>query len=130
MTARQKSWKGMNWIRQEKRLAIYLRDGMACVYCGATVEDGARMSLDHIIPRSQGGTNAAVNLVTCCRRCNSSRADRTVAEFAMAVADYLNHGITARSIMEHIYTTTTHTLDLDAARAIIARRRDAGHTED
>src|SRR5438128_11454104 len=34
--------QGMNWIRPEKRLALYLRDGLACCYCGEAVEDGAK----------------------------------------------------------------------------------------
>jgi hypothetical protein len=51
--------QGMNWIRQEKRLAIYLRDGLACCWCGFTVEDGVRFTLDHIVPRQMGGGNDA-----------------------------------------------------------------------
>lgn len=39
MTSRNANWQGMNWIRQEKRYAIYLRDGLACVWCKATIED-------------------------------------------------------------------------------------------
>ena len=65
MTKRKANWQGMNWIRQEKRLAIYLRDGMSCAYCGASVEGGAQLSLDHVKPHSRGGSNAAANLVTC-----------------------------------------------------------------
>jgi len=91
-TARQKSWSGMNWIRQEKRLAIYLRDGLACVYCGAALETGAQFSLDHLTPHSQGGNNQPTNLVTCCSRCNSSRRNRPIAEFAQATAGYGDRG--------------------------------------
>ena len=69
-------YQGMNWITQKKRLAIYLRDGLACAYCGASVETGAQLSLDHLIPHSEGGTNHESNLVTCCSRCNSSRGAR------------------------------------------------------
>lgn len=34
----KKRTQGMNWIRKDKRLAIYMRDGMACVYCGLTLD--------------------------------------------------------------------------------------------
>lgn len=34
MSARKENWQGMNWCRPATRLAIYLRDGMACTYCG------------------------------------------------------------------------------------------------
>jgi len=46
-----RKWQGMNWIRREKRVAIYLRDGCACAYCGATLEDGTQLTLDYLRPR-------------------------------------------------------------------------------
>lgn len=117
------SYQGMNWIRQEKRLAIYLRDGLACIYCGGTLEDGLTMTLDHVIPYSQGGGNGEWNLVTACLRCNSSRGDRPVEDFAQAVAAYLNHGATAEAIMARINGFRTRPLDVPAAKGIIARRK-------
>lgn len=119
--AREKK-QGMNWIRQEKRLAIYLRDGMACVYCGAAVENGATLSLDHIKPVSRGGSNDATNLVTCCSRCNSSRGARSVSEFADAVAGYLNHGTECGEIVAHVRRTARRVLPMGEAKAMIARR--------
>lgn len=119
--AREKN-QGMNWIRQEKRLAIYLRDGMACVYCGASVEDGAQLTLDHLTPVSRGGANEAGNLVCACTRCNSSRGARSVSAFAAAVAGYLNHGTTAAEIIAHVRRTARRVLPMDEARGLIARR--------
>lgn len=120
-------WQGQNWLRPEKRLAIYLRDGLACAYCGASVEQGAQLSLDHVQPHSKGGTNHESNLVTCCARCNSSRGNRPVEEFAAAVALYINHGVTAEEILTHIATCTAR--DLKSAKAeaktMIARRGSA-----
>lgn len=112
----------MNWIRPEKRLAIYLRDGLSCAYCGVAVEEGAQLTLDHLQPHSLGGTNDATNLVTCCHRCNSSRGNRQVEEFASAVALYLDHGVEANAIVQHIAMTTARPLDLAAAKILIARR--------
>ncbi len=112
----------MNWIRPEKRLAIYLRDGLACCYCGEGVEDGAKLTLDHLRPYKSGGTNAETNLVTCCHRCNSARGARSWKNFAAKVAGYLNHGATAEAIIEHIGTTRKRTLDIAEAKALIARR--------
>jgi len=124
MAARGKGTKyqGSKWITRQKRLAIYLRDGMACCYCGATVEDGAMLTLDHIEPHHNGGSNHESNLVTACRRCNSSRADRPVAEFAQAVAEYLDHGVQATDITAHIAECIERPLDIAEAKAIIARR--------
>src|SRR5579864_3755109 len=98
--------QGMNWIRQEKRLAIYLRDGLACAWCGDTIENGARLTLDHLTPYSKGGSNQPANLVTSCSRCNSSRGTRSVKAFAVAVAAYLNHGTKAAAIFAHVTLTS------------------------
>lgn len=75
---RNEAWQGMNWIRQDKRLAIYMRDGHACVYC--TTHE--RLTLDHVKPVSKGGTNEHTNLVTACLPCNAARGNKAVKQFA------------------------------------------------
>lgn len=122
ITNRRERNQGMNWIRPEKRLAIYLRDGLACCYCGESVEDGAKLTLDHMTPHSKGGKNDASNLVTCCYRCNSSRGNRSWTKFAGAVAGYLNHGVRADDIIAHIRNTRRRVLDIAAAKELISRR--------
>ena len=119
---RHKNNYGMNWIRKEKRLSIYLRDGLACCYCGEAVEDGAKLTLDHLVPHSAGGSNSELNLVTACHRCNSARGARNYQDFCEAVAQYLDHDIDPKAIMLHIADTTGRPLDLAAAKALIARR--------
>lgn len=114
--------QGMNWIRKEKRLAIYLRDGLACCYCGAAVEDGAKLTLDHIKPHDHGGSNEPSNLVTACHRCNSARGCRTVPAFARRVAGYVNHGVTAAQITAHINRTVKGVVDTALAKDLISRR--------
>lgn len=113
-------YQGSKWIRREKRLAIYLRDGLCCAYCGQAVEDGATLTLDHLTPYHQGGSHHQANLVTACLRCNSSRGDRDVATFAKAVAEYL--GRDAGEITERIERIRHAALDVKAAKDIIARR--------
>lgn len=79
-----KKWNGSKWIRPEKRLAIYLRDGFICAYCGRSLK-GAEphdLTLDHLLPRSTGGGNDATNLVTACGNCNYSRQDRPWIDYA------------------------------------------------
>lgn len=79
--------QGSKWIRPVKRLAIYARDGFACVYCGSAMESGARLTLDHVVPCLLGGNNEAGNLVTACLACNSAKQARSIAEFGMMLAD-------------------------------------------
>lgn len=72
------------WIRPEKRLAIYLRDSFRCVYCCADLHDAdpRDITLDHVTCKVDGGSNEAANLVTACRSCNCSRQDKPLARFA------------------------------------------------
>lgn len=57
------------------RRAVFLRDAGKCVYCGL-----AATSIDHVVPRSRGGTHTWDNVVAACRRCNHAKADRLLAE--------------------------------------------------
>ena len=56
------------------RKAVFARDGGRCVYCGA-----AATSLDHVVPKSRGGSHTWDNVVSACGRCNHVKADRAVA---------------------------------------------------
>lgn len=57
------------------RRAVFLRDSGKCQYCNAAAE-----SIDHIIPRSRGGTHTWENVVAACRPCNSKKRDRLLEE--------------------------------------------------
>lgn len=120
-------WQGMNWCRQDLRLAIHLRDGLACAWCGHAHEDGASLTLDHLKPHSKGGDNKPTNLVCCCERCNKSRGNRSVKAFAVAVAAYLNHGVQPAEIEDHVKTTARKPIAAFRAEAkeLIARRGSA-----
>lgn len=117
----------MNWITQKKRLGIYLRDGLCCSYCGEGVEAGAQLTLDHLKPHSKGGSNGADNLVTCCKRCNTSRGTRSVAAFCRATAAYINHGVTAADIAATVRRNSRRSLAPFLAQAadLVALRGSA-----
>ena len=61
------------------RSYVFHRDGRRCGYCGST--EAERYELDHIVPKSLGGTDRVSNLVVCCRECNANKANRLVSEF-------------------------------------------------
>jgi 5-methylcytosine-specific restriction endonuclease McrA len=65
-----------------KRLRIYMRDKFRCQYCGDK-RAATELTLDHILPRSRGGDNSPVNIVTACVACNNRKSDRTPAEARM-----------------------------------------------
>ena len=62
------------------RRAVFTRDGQTCVYCG-----GSATSIDHVVPRSRGGTHTWDNVVAACRRCHHPKADRSLAEMGWAL---------------------------------------------
>lgn len=59
------------------RKNILKRDGHRCAYCG---RGDVTLTLDHIIPRSRGGTDSWENLVAACTNCNNKKGDRTPEE--------------------------------------------------
>lgn len=68
--------------RTLSRKSILARDSHTCQYC-MSEDSPAKLTLDHIIPRSRGGANAWENLVSCCFSCNNRKADRTPEEAGM-----------------------------------------------
>ena len=66
------------------RKNILWRDKSKCQYCGV-IEAPKDMTIDHVIPRSRGGGNTWSNLVTCCKKCNQKKRDRTPEEANMCL---------------------------------------------
>jgi len=65
----------MGW---EIRAYVLEKFGRRCAYCGRTE---TAFELDHLQPRSRGGSNRVSNLALACHACNTAKADRTAAEF-------------------------------------------------
>jgi len=58
------------------RRGVLARDRDTCQYCG--VQPGrANLTVDHVVPRSQGGQTVWENVVTACRECNHKKGGRT-----------------------------------------------------
>ncbi len=66
-------------IRAISRKNILLRDRHTCQFCGRRFAPGD-LTLDHVVPRSQGGKSSWDNLVACCHRCNNRKGNRTPEE--------------------------------------------------
>lgn len=58
--------------RRLTRRAVFARDDWTCQYCGSRSD----LTVDHVIPRSKGGSNEWENIVACCAPCNRRKADR------------------------------------------------------
>jgi len=64
------------------RRNVFKRDHYACQYCGVQ-PGGEELTIDHVVPRSQGGTSTWENCVLACVACNKTKADRTPAQAGM-----------------------------------------------
>ena len=82
---RLKSYIHLKRRRQEttmKRARIYIRDRYRCQYCGEH-RHAKDLTLDHILPRAQGGEATPQNLVTACIKCNQRKGNRTPEQARM-----------------------------------------------
>ncbi len=52
------------------RQSLHKFTGKNCIYCGRTSE-----SIDHVVPRSQGGLSITENCVPACLSCNGDKSD-------------------------------------------------------
>src|ERR1700727_2750459 len=57
------------------RRSVLRRDGGLCVYCSQPAD-----TIDHVIPRSRGGTHDWSNVVAACKRDNLVKADLLLSE--------------------------------------------------
>jgi 5-methylcytosine-specific restriction endonuclease McrA len=57
------------------RRSVLRRDGGICVYCSEPAD-----TIDHVIPRSRGGTHDWSNVVAACKRDNLTKADLLLSE--------------------------------------------------
>ncbi len=74
----ERTWK----IPPASRREILRRDGHRCQYCGSS----SALTIDHVLPRSRGGSHSWENVVAACNPCNSRKGDRTPEEAAMPLA--------------------------------------------
>lgn len=61
---------------------LFRRDRHICAYCGGHFTE-AKLTRDHIHPRSKGGADTWMNVVTACARCNQKKDDKTLEEAHM-----------------------------------------------
>lgn len=59
-------------VSKRLRFETFRRDIFTCHYCGASAPDVV-LTIDHILPKTLGGTDAPDNLVTACADCNSGK---------------------------------------------------------
>jgi 5-methylcytosine-specific restriction endonuclease McrA len=66
--------------RKITRRAVFARDRWTCQYCGGV---RGTLTIDHVIPRSRGGTSEWENIVACCAPCNRRKGDLLLSRAGM-----------------------------------------------
>lgn len=66
------------------RQNILLRDGFRCQYCSVSLSPQVA-TIDHVIPKSKGGSSTWDNLVTACPECNRKKGDKTPSEAGLTL---------------------------------------------
>lgn len=75
MAGIERIWK----VPPVNRREVLRRDNHACQYCGSRKQ----LTLDHVVPRSKGGTHTWDNVVAACSGCNSRKGDRIPQDAGM-----------------------------------------------
>lgn len=71
-------WRYAKRIIHYSRKGVLERDGYICAYCYEYAN-----TIDHVIPKCNGGETNWLNTVACCRPCNTRKAGRTPQEAGM-----------------------------------------------
>jgi 5-methylcytosine-specific restriction endonuclease McrA len=57
--------------RKITRRAVFARDDWTCQYCGSR----SNLTVDHVVPRSKGGSSSWENIVASCAPCNRRKGN-------------------------------------------------------
>jgi hypothetical protein len=71
----------LNFYKDKKLLPVILkREGYRCFYTGRKIDENSCF-LDHVLPKSSGGTDCYKNIVATCYDANSMKNDKDVDDF-------------------------------------------------
>lgn len=71
-----------------KKQKVLAKTNGRCAYCGTPLTE-AIMTIDHIVPKVQGGTKALTNCYAACQRCNSLKSNKSLKHFRPLLAKEL-----------------------------------------
>lgn len=71
----------------ELRCFMTEKHNNSCVYCSAT----KNLELEHIVPKSKGGTDSTRNITLSCRRCNEQKDNLSLKQFGKLIEKDLSH---------------------------------------
>ena len=72
------------------RKSLIKRDKNTCQYCSKLLT-ASQITIDHVVPRSQGGPTSFTNCVICCHDCNSMKSNMTPEQANMKLMKKPTH---------------------------------------
>src|SRR5699024_12723419 len=100
-------------ISMSKRLALVSKYNDTCVYCGReNLSKDGDVNIDHVTPLNRGGEDCFDNYQLTCKRCNSSKRNRTQEEFI----EYLRRKEEGDAILEWRLKNDAKSQDADENR--------------
>lgn len=85
---------------RELRNYILARDKHRCLRCDKRFRAKGKLSVHHLIPRSNGGSNDPSNLVTLCHKCHDYVEINRLSTKAEIIGSYETPGVTVISVEE------------------------------
>lgn len=89
----QHSRRDRQWTEVDRPF-ILNRDEWICQLCGVELFDGpeGNATVDHIVPKAQGGTDDYSNLMAMCKSCNSSKQDKDLTRLTYYAEEWYPQG--------------------------------------
>ena len=97
--------RGRMYDYADKKAYLLEREQGCCIYCGIHFSF-AKMEIEHVVPKSKGGTDSLNNLVLSCSVCNKAKGNQDVQTFLKGKSSVL------RRVKEHLginYRDAAHT---------------------
>jgi HNH endonuclease len=66
---------GRSWHR------LLIRHDGRCAYCKQPPPDGERLTMEHVVPLSRGGSHSEGNILPACGTCNTTKNDKLLIEW-------------------------------------------------
>lgn len=89
----------------DKKAYLLERERGCCIYCGVHASK-AKMQIDHVVPKSKGGTNSLNNLVLSCNACNQAKGSQDVQTYLKGRPSVLRR---VKACLEKDYKDAAHT---------------------
>ncbi|TET56939.1 MAG: HNH endonuclease [Promethearchaeota archaeon] len=101
-------------LHEARKIKIWEKTQGKCYYCGKilmiNLNDGknhAAWTMDHVTPKTKGGTNTLDNLVPCCSECNQTKNDKDKEEYRFDIIMEMSRAMWGNECTEIIYGILT-----------------------